>query len=145
MKLKIILSLAFVLSVGFGCANHSQHTPHSDRAHALETAFRYTFDKFSSRTRDFPEFVIVEDTEFASWLVSEFRGYKPAVLSTASGRVSPMFNNWSAKIQAIGDNHATIWVRFYQFPESGGGYILELHREKRRWIVDSEKCSQTGS
>ena len=146
MKPKLLLCLALVLCGGlFGCATQSQHTTQTDRAHALEAALRYEFNRWDQATHNREH--IIEDGESVSWLVREFHNHNPPVFSFAN---HPKSNAdgfsvwWSAKIQEIGEGHATIYLKFYNWTESQGGYILELRREKRQWIVDSEKDSQTG-
>jgi hypothetical protein len=52
---------------------------------------------------------------------------------------------WSSRIQTLENNRAKIYLTFYVWLESQGGYILELHRDPTGWTVDSETFSQTGT
>ena len=151
MRRSFIIGLGlFVMGLcGFGCASRPEYTTQLDRAQALESALRYTFDKFDQHTRNGPskywEYVIA-DGELASRLVAAFHDHSPPVVGYAARSPARNWFIWSAAIQAKAGGHATIYVRFSQFPgPGGGGYILELHCEKQRWLVDSEKWSQTGS
>ena len=147
------IGLVVLASFGFGCASQPEHAVQSDRRHALESALRFEFDRwdkyFSSSGIDGVTEYIIQDAEFASWLVRQFQGHKPPVVNYDDVyRSGPPLTNcmlWSAKIQIIGNDHATVYVTFYEFPESGGGYIVQLHSEKGLWLVDSDKWSQTGS
>ncbi len=147
MKPNILLCLALVLSGGLlGCATQPQNATYPDRSHVLEAALRYEFDRFDKSAPNVVHGVtkyIIWQSESDSWLAGEFHGHKPPVVSlddiyrAGATPVHCMF--WSAKIQTFENDHAKIYVTFYEPPESYGGYILELHREKRQWIVDSEK------
>ena len=134
--------------LGFGCATQSQRAMHLKCAQALEAAFRHAFDKFDKYP--YQGVYVIEAGEFTPWLVSQFRGHRPEVVQAVVGmtpaKTGGGWINWSATVQIMGDHEARIYVRFSYWPgPSGGGYILNLHPEKRRWLVDSEDWSQTGS
>lgn len=81
----------------------------------------------------------------SSRLVAAFRDHRPPVVGYADRSPARNWIIWYPEVQAMAGAHATLYVRFSQFPgPGGGGYILELHCEKQRWLVDSEKWSQTG-
>ncbi len=137
--------------IGFGCAVPRSETSGSERSSALKAALLHQFAHWDPYSQGVPFYLLV-DGESTGWLLKEFRGHRPAVIGMQEvlAYKSPpdaswvKIRRWAGSVKTIGRHQATVYVGFYTGigPPTEFVYLLELHRDKTGWLVDSEQTTR---